>query len=222
MAEKKAQDHVISLVKAGLNAVPVLGGPIASLVGDYIPSSTDRCLNEFITSFSTRLATLEARVDTIHIDKDEFAELFKSAYLVVVRSHRKEKLEGAARLLSNILLREGDVEKLTYTELDHFIRALEGLSSGALTLHGKIVRFARAEIARSNLQRQFSMTLGHLSSVVGESNLSLLSGLCRELVSWGLVNLKVPQVNAQDYTIHNVELTELGIRFAEAVFDSAL
>lgn len=221
MTGKKTLDHVVSLVKAGVNAVPMCGGPIASLIGDYIPSATDRCVKEFIDSFSARLTALDARVDAINIDKDEFAELFKSAYLVAVRSHRKEKLEGAARLLTNILLREGDADKLTYSEVDHFIRALEWLSNGALILHGKIVRFARAEIARSNLQRQFSMTLGHLSGVVGEANLSLLSGLCRELVSWGLVNLKVPQVNAQDYNIHNLELTELGARFADAVFSGA-
>jgi hypothetical protein len=37
-------------------------------------------------SFSEELDTLNDRIDTEVVDKDEFAELFKSAYLTIVRT----------------------------------------------------------------------------------------------------------------------------------------
>jgi hypothetical protein len=40
---KSKTDHVLAVFKAGLNAVPVVvGGSVASLIGDYEPTSTQK------------------------------------------------------------------------------------------------------------------------------------------------------------------------------------
>jgi hypothetical protein len=35
-----ARDHALTLKKAGPNLIPVVGGALASLIGDYVPTST--------------------------------------------------------------------------------------------------------------------------------------------------------------------------------------
>jgi hypothetical protein len=42
--KKTAGDHALAVIKAGLNAVPVVGGSIASLIGDYIPTATQKTI----------------------------------------------------------------------------------------------------------------------------------------------------------------------------------
>jgi hypothetical protein len=218
MSEKKASDHILSLVKAGLNLDPYgVGGMLSSLIGDYLPSSTERSVKELARHLVEEIKRIDSRIDSGEIDQDEFTELFKSAYLVAVRTHRQEKIHGAAHLLANLLLKKGDPEKLSYTELDHFVRAIDALSHGALHVHGVLVRFALSEESRGQAKPFFHMTLGHLGSVVGGEDLSLLSSLLRELASWGFTEVRVPQVNSDDLTMHTVVLTDMGKRFAKAV-----
>lgn len=219
MNGKHVKQISLVIAKAGLNAVPWVGGSIASLLDDYMSIATERRIQEFMDTLTARVKALEGRIDEVVSNPEEFVELFKSCYLVVVRSHRSEKIQAAARVLSNALLKEGDPEKLRYFEVDHFIRALEGLSIGALLVLGSIVAAARQERERHGSSKPFTINLGHLAEVTNEDNLSLLSGLCHELQSWGLVAIYVPQVNGRDYKIHRLHLTQLGTTFALSVLN---
>ena len=43
-SKKTKSDHALAVVKAGISAVPFVGGSIASLIGDYVPSATQRSI----------------------------------------------------------------------------------------------------------------------------------------------------------------------------------
>ena len=104
-------DLVLSVIKAGISAVPYVGGPIASLISDYVPLSSERSIQVAVELLTKRLEKLEGRIDPSSVNRDEFSELFKSCYLVIVRTHQKSKLNAATALIANILLQEGDEEK---------------------------------------------------------------------------------------------------------------
>jgi len=64
MATSKApKDHVIAVIKAGLNAGPVVGGSLASLIGDYVPTSTERSIEKALKLLAEKLTVLEGRID---------------------------------------------------------------------------------------------------------------------------------------------------------------
>lgn len=128
---KPASDHALALFKAGLEFVPVVGGAVASLIGDYIPTATQRNIENAVKSLEGQLSSLGSRVSAELVNKDEFAELFKTAYLVIIRSHHEARSRAATRLMVNALLCPDDADKLSYTELDHFARCLDQLSIGA-------------------------------------------------------------------------------------------
>jgi hypothetical protein len=54
------------------------------------------------------------------------------------RTHREDKLRAAANILANLLLKPGDQAKVSYEELDHLIRCVDALSTGALLVLGAI------------------------------------------------------------------------------------
>jgi hypothetical protein len=82
MTTHSARDHALAVVKAGLNLIPVVGGALGSLVGDYVPSSTQAAVERTTELPGERLEALEGRVDVDAVNKEDFSELFKSCYLV--------------------------------------------------------------------------------------------------------------------------------------------
>jgi hypothetical protein len=208
---KSASDHALAVIKAGLNAVPYVGGPIASLIGDYLPTSTQQAAERTIELLAEKLTAMEGRIDVEQVNKEEFAELFKSCYLVVMRSHREEKLQAAAALMANLLLRPGDPQKSSYEELDHLVRCLDALSSGAISVLGASHHIART--APSGTQGHFQFT--QLSVAFPQFNASLLLSLVSELSSLNLLRTQEGMIRTADHSEILLELTPIGRRFVE-------
>jgi len=216
--EKEARDHILAVCKAGLSTVPIVGGAIASLIGDYIPTATQKIVRESIDMLGKRLEDLGDRVDAEYVNKDEFAELFKSCYLVLIRTHQEEKIRGAVELICNILLKKGDADKLDYTELDHFVRCLEGLSIGAIEVLGHVVAVAgamnRERVGKENVQMSFADIQNRLPQIKPD----LLMGLLGELNSFYLVFVNpTPGVRTVSYQNIPVELPSIGAQFAKYI-----
>jgi len=180
------RDHALAVLKAALNLIPNVGGALASLIGDYVPTSTQRSIDKTITLLGEKLTSLEGRIDIDAVNKEDFSELFKSCYLVVVRSNREEKLHAAAALLANLLLRPGDVSKASYEELDHLVRCLDALSSGAISVLGAALRIATK--APSGSQGHFHFA--QLNSAFPQFEASLLMSLVSELRSLNLLRIQ--------------------------------
>jgi hypothetical protein len=76
------------------------------LIGDYVPTSTQITIERSTELLAQKLDALKDRIDVEAVNKEEFSELFKSCYLVMVRTNREEKLQAAAAILANLLLRQ--------------------------------------------------------------------------------------------------------------------
>ena len=186
-----------------------------SLVADYIPTATQRSIEEALRSLREKLVALQDRIDTEVVNKDEFSEIFKSSYLLIQRSHQQRKIQAAVNLIVNILLKKDDPKRLSYTELDHFARCLDLLSIGALEVLDVIVATyrdpqERKRVFRSERELQFDS----LSKKFPHFQPPLLMGLMAELSSLNLVYLlPAPPVRTADYGNQVIELTPLGERF---------
>ncbi len=215
LRRKSASDHGLATIKALLNAIPTVGGPLASLIGDYVPTSTQRAIEKMVDLLSEKLASLEGRIDIEQVNKEEFSELFKSCYLVVIRSHRDEKLRAAAALLANILLRPGDPQKSSYEELDHFVRCLDALSIGAITVLGAARHIATTFPAGTPGQFHFPQ----LAATFPRFEPSFLVSLATELQSLNLLQMQNGAIRLPDHGEALVQLTPIGRRFADRFID---
>jgi hypothetical protein len=219
---KPASEHVLAVIKAGLNAVPVVGGSIASLIGDYIPTATQRNVQETLESLRAHIESLGNRIDVEAVNREEFAEVFKSAYLVIVRTHQTAKLRAAALLVSNVLLREGDPEKLSYTEIDHYVRCLDLLSVGGIQTLALAVRLAEEREPNVLAERSVRINFDELQARQPAIAPSLLMGLVGELDTLNLVHRAgVPDIRTANYGNYPLEVTPLGGRFAKHLLSVA-
>ena len=215
---KIAKDHIMSLVKAGISGVPIIGGSIASLISDYVPTHTQNAIERTLVLLGERLGQLEGRIDADAVQKDEFAELFKSCYLIVVRTHRESKLRASSNLIVNILLRKGDPEKLSYTELDHYVHCMENLSSGAIEVLAVVYHIPTRTGGNSieQIRHNFSDIQLQLTNVEP----SLLMGLIRELDAANLLHLPgAPGIPTKDYGNYPIQLTRVGAKFVQYILE---
>ena len=60
MAKSKT-DHAVAFIKAGISGIPVFGGPIASLISDYLPLAIERSVGRAIEQCCHRLNELASR-----------------------------------------------------------------------------------------------------------------------------------------------------------------
>lgn len=217
---KTPGDHALAVVKAALNVVPLLGGAIASLIGDYIPTATQRTINRALSDLASQLQRLQDRIDPSNIDSDQFSELFKSAYLIMVRTHDERRLHAAVRLLANILLKQRDPEKISYTELDHYARCLEFLSVGAIEVLAHAVASAKLTNPGDLDARSTRLDFSQLQERVPQMSPSLLMGLIGELDAMNLIHrLGAPTVRTPDYANYPLELTPIGAKFTRQILE---
>ena len=219
MGALKPSDHALIAIKAALNAVPTVGGAIASLVGDYIPLSTQRSVERTVELLTQKFAKLEGRLEVETLNKDEFSELFKSCYLVVIRTTQEVKLRAAASILANLLLKDGDSDKVPYTELDHLVRCLDGLSIGAITMLGAAKEIASNTAPDRNGGKTIQFEILHAK--LKGWDLSLLMGLLSELNSCNLLRIEgTPAIAMPEYGNYPVTITPLGARFVERFIEA--
>ncbi|MBU1702317.1 MAG: hypothetical protein KJ970_12040 [Candidatus Eisenbacteria bacterium] len=214
----RKSEHAISIAKAASNLIPFVGGPISSLIGDYLLTTTQKAIDQTLEYLKERVESLEERLDSDVVDKDEFVELFKSCYLIIVRTHQEAKLRGAANLLANMFLKSGDGEKMDYTEIDHFVRCLESLSIGSVKILGQANKLAKMSNRQAATTTPTRITFEELNKEVLPMAPSLLMGLIGELNAFNLLHIPgAPAIREPGYQNYSIEIPPLGRRFVEYV-----
>ena len=209
------RDHALAAFKATVNLVPLVGGSVASLIDDYVPTSKQKAIDQGWQLFSARIESLETRINSESANKEDFAELFQRFEDVISRTNRREKLEAAANILTNVLLKPNDPAKSPFEELDHLMHCVDKLSSGAITILGAV----------RTLPPQGQLGIHSFSAVwrqLPQIEQSLLMSLLMELHSLNLVRVTEGAVGTPDWQHVSVQLTLVGQRFAERFIEGRL
>lgn len=128
-----SSNHVVNVVKAAISAIPIIGGPISSLVNDYIPNKKLKRLLDFTKHLSKNIERFKDEIDEEFVKTDEFAYLFEQTYKLVLENYQKEKLDSLLALLVNSL-RCRDLKADT---MEYYLKKIETLSP----LHLGLLRF---------------------------------------------------------------------------------
>lgn len=208
---RSAIDHALAICKAVLNSVPIVGGPAASLISDYVRTSTQRSLEQATQMLIDKIHDLEQRIDTEAVNKEDFAELFNGLLRVSGRTNREHKLRTAANLTANVLLRDADKAKSPFNELDHLMHCVDALSIGAITVLGAARRLQRQQFAFRDLALQLP-----------NEDPELVRSLVSELQGWHLVHVLEGQITVADYSHISIRVTPLGMRFVRRFIEGEM
>jgi len=223
IAKRTLFDHIKIWAISAIAGIPYIGGSITNLINEYFPSWRLKSLDKTLELLEHKLKALADRIDPDVVNKDEFAELFYSCLQISLRTHQILKLNAATSLITNILLKEGDTEKLSYTELDHFARCLESLSIGAIKTLGHSVDIAKQTDLKKVGYQPIRFDFKQLQDTMQEDDPYLLMGLVGELNAMNLLHMAgAPQIPLEGYANYPLQLTPLGARFVERLFQEEM
>ena len=175
-------DVAHTVVKAGLSAIPIIGGPAVELFQHVVQPPLVKRQQEWMATVGEKLQELENR--GINIEDFQNNEAFISAVMhasqMALRTHQVEKREALRNAVFNIALNGSSGEALEHMFFDW----IDTLSF----LHLQILKLFQAPVPPPN------MSMGGLNSVL-EYNMPQLRGqsliytqIWKDLYSRGLVN----------------------------------
>lgn len=101
-------DVAHTLIKAGISAIPIIGGPAAELFSAIIISPLSKRRDEWIASIATALKELEEKVEGFRIESlsqnDVFITTVMHATQIAIRNHQAEKLMALRNAVLNTAL----------------------------------------------------------------------------------------------------------------------
>lgn len=105
LPESSRGDTAHTLVRAGISAIPVLGGPAAELFNHVIQPPLEKRRIEWMNSVAERISRLENEnglyIESLK-DNDEFISAVMYASTLAIRTHNESKLNALKNAISNI------------------------------------------------------------------------------------------------------------------------
>jgi hypothetical protein len=108
-------------VKALISAVPTLGGPISTIIGDIQSIRKEKRVLEFINGLREDLHNFSDRVNAEFISKEDFLDIFEQTARKIVMTRQEVKRTAFRHILSNAIL-SSDV---SYDEVEEFLSLVE-------------------------------------------------------------------------------------------------
>lgn len=175
-------DTAHALAKAGLSAIPVVGGPAVELFQHLVQPPLERRRNEWMTQVGEKLQELEAQGLNLQDlqNNEQFITAVMRASTAALRTHKTEKLVALRNAVLHIAKGQGPEETIQHLLLSFIDEFSE--------MHLRMLAFARAPKPAAGL------SAGGLSHVL-EDNIPALRGqrtlydqLWKDLYLRGLIN----------------------------------
>jgi len=204
---------------------------LVPILDDTVRRSTERALRRAVRELDTMVEELGERIERTpeRIDQDALADAIKSFLRQSQQTSRQEKLRAAARLMANALLKDGDRDKLSYTEHDFFSRCIDGLSMGSVKVLAGAVRVVDKLRPTMSTAGELEFTTKDLIPAVEDLSPDIVLSSVSELSVWNLLRVQndafITDNAYQDKVGYRsntkVFLTRMGKQVAECLRDVA-
>jgi hypothetical protein len=221
MADDKLQvpkrskgDVVHAVAKAGLSAIPVVGGPAAELFQNVIQPPLEKRRGEWMAQVGEKLRELEAaglKLEDLQ-KNEEFVSAVMHASQIALRTHQEAKLAALHNAIVNVAKGQAPEEAVQHV----FLNLVDSFTE----LHLRILKVFQAPTTPPN------MSTGGLSNVL-EHNIPELRGkrelydqLWKDLYSRGLVNTRGLHATMSGHGLGQKRTTGIGDAFLKFIEES--
>lgn len=160
-------DAAHTMAKAGLSAIPIVGGPAAEIFSAIIVPPLTRRRDAWVESIATTLKELEKKVDGFKIEDLANNELFITTVMhatqAAIRNHQKEKLDA----LRNAVINSALGIKIDQDTQQMFLEYVDSLTPS----HLKLLRFLNdpREYGQRNHVKFGSYMMASISTILEEA-----------------------------------------------------
>ncbi|MFA5232524.1 MAG: hypothetical protein WC410_02565 [Candidatus Paceibacterota bacterium] len=200
-------DTAHMLVRAGLSAIPVVGGPATEIFSAIVNPPLSKRRDKWIESIVDELVKLQEKVEGFSIDSlsqnDVFITTVTHATQIAIRTHQKEKLEVLKNIVLNVASGNSPDEDLQLMFLDY----VDTLTSWHLRFL-QLFQDPRVYIIKETGSYS-EMTMGGVSSLFRfvfpeiANNRIFYEQIMRDLYNKGLINT--------DHSVLHTTMTGRGI-----------
>ncbi|GAB4372782.1 MAG: hypothetical protein Kow0042_16260 [Calditrichia bacterium] len=212
--KKTKGDAAHAIAKAGLSAIPVIGGPAAELFQNLIQPPLEKRRVEWMQEVGEKLRELEE--SGLNIEKlqenEEFISAFMHASQIALRTHQNEKLQALRNAILNVAKGQAPEEALQNV----FLNLIDSFTE----LHLRILKLFQ------NPEPPPNLSMGSLSNVL-EHNIPELRGrrelydqIWKDLYSRGLVNTDGLHVTMTGHGLGQKRTTGIGDKFLQFIEES--
>jgi len=211
---KTKSDHTLSALKAVASAIPYIGGPLGSLLSDYLPDSVEKRKTEFLTKLAEELDVVQDRLQGDFISKDYFISTFMQSFRRAIENHQEEKIGAFRAIIVNAAIDQNPRED----EIAIFISITDRLTP----LHLKLLKilFDPQRVVDSDEPARLrfeSISMGGLSTLfemlLANYPVDLVSIAFHDLYNMGLQNTERSGVTMTRSGIVAKRTTEFGDRY---------
>lgn len=209
--EKSRDDVAHSVAKAGLSAIPFVGGAAVELFQNIVQPPLDRRRTEWMVSLGERLQQLEEAGLALEDlrENDEFISAAMYASQLAIRTHSQEKREALRNAVTNIAVGQAPEESMQHV----FLNLVDTLTE----LHVRILRLFQDPTPPQN------MSMGGLSRVL-EHNMPEMRGrrelydqLWKDLYLRGLVSIDGLHTTMTEQGLSQKRTSGLGDAFLQFI-----
>lgn len=147
-----ADDVAHAFNKAGLSAIPGVGGPASELFSLVVTPSLEKRRDEWIESIGKALKALEEKVEGFKIENlknnEAFVSVLMQASQTAIRNHQQEKMEALRNAVLNATLPNAPEEDLQLM----FLTIVDSLTPSHLKL---LKRLDEAKIMDMEVPKSF-------------------------------------------------------------------
>lgn len=209
--EPSKGDAAHALVKAGLSAIPIVGGPAAELFQLIVQPPIEKRRHEWMTQIGEKLQELETKglsLETLQ-HNEQFITAVMQASAAAIRTHQKEKLSALKNAVVHIAVGQGPEETIQHLLLSFIDEFSE--------MHLRVLAFAHHPRPADNI------TAGGLNHVL-EDNIPALRGqrtlydqLWKDLYLRGLINTENLHVMMSGNGLAQSRTSPLGVTLLNLV-----
>jgi len=210
-------DTVHTVIRAGLSAIPVIGGPAAELFSAIITPPLSRRRDEWIQQIADGLRLLENQVEGFRIENlsenETFITIVMQASQAAIRNHQEEKLIA----LRNAVLNSALLNDLEVDLQQMFLIFVDSLTAW----HLRILKFFEDPRGWGETHgiTYPNWTMGGPSTVI-EHSFPMLRGrrdfydqIVKDLYSRGLLGIESLHVTMTGHGMFEPRVTPLGRQF---------
>jgi len=212
-------DTAHMLVRAGLSAIPIVGGPAVEIFGAIINSPLSKRREEWIESIVDELVKLQEKIEGFSMESlsqnEAFITIIMHATQIAIRNHQKEKLEALKNIVLNVAQGNSPDEDLQLMFLDY----IDTLTSWHIRFL-QLFQDPRSYIAKEKGACP-EMSMGGISQLFRivfpeiADNRTLYEQITRDLYNKGLIKIdhSVLHTTMTGHGVFEKRTTEIGDQF---------
>ena len=206
--ETPAIDHALTVALAGLQALPLIGGVIATFIDEYVPRQKRRRLVSFVQDLSARLRVEADRVDHEFVRTEDFSDLLEDVLDAAQQRRNEEKHRYYASAVAN----SSTPERPDEVDQEKMLEVLNDLRASHLRV---IALYMTIEIPDSMLPLQGDMEHRIVHGSLPELTHEQLDSLILDLQTRGVLPLLAQSGTAGDPHELATQMTPFGRRCSD-------